>query len=131
MGTVPFRHALHPEAERAVFQKLGKPEIWDFLVENSDAVARDAAARRALMLDRLDLRPQLPHIRQPTLLISGDCDSLVPKWCDDALLSGLPTAARAEIPTCGHYPQYSHAALTAELTRQFLTAPSCPVDSPR
>ena len=43
-------------------------------------------------------------------------------------MSGLPNAARAEIPMCGHYPQYSHPALTAELTRQFLTAPSCMSD---
>jgi pimeloyl-ACP methyl ester carboxylesterase len=125
MGTLPFRRVLHPDAERAVFRKLAKPEMWNFLVENSDGVARAAAARRGLMLDRLDLRPQLPQIRQPILLISGDGDSLVPKSCDESLLSGLPNAARAEIPMCGHYPQYSHPALTAELTRQFLTAPSC------
>jgi pimeloyl-ACP methyl ester carboxylesterase len=130
MRTLPLRRLLHPDAERAVFRKLGKPEMWDFLVENSDDVARAAAARRGLMLDRLDIRPQLPQIRQPTLLISGDRDSLVAKPCDEALMAGLPNAARAEIPMCGHYPQYSHAALTAELTRQFLTEPSCG-DSPR
>jgi pimeloyl-ACP methyl ester carboxylesterase len=125
MGTLPFRRYLHPRAERAVFQELGKPEMWDFLVENSNECSRAATARRGLMLNRLDFRPQLPLIRQPTLLISGDRDSLVAKPCDENLMAGLPNAARAEIPICGHYPQYSHPALTAELTRQFLTAPSC------
>jgi pimeloyl-ACP methyl ester carboxylesterase len=125
MGTLPLRQYLHPRAEHVPFVAHGKLEMWDFLMANSNDVSKSAAARRALMLDEIDLRPRLSAIRQPVLLISGENDSLVPKQCDRALLDGLPSVDRVEIPACGHYPQYSHAGLTAELTRQFLTAPEC------
>jgi pimeloyl-ACP methyl ester carboxylesterase len=129
MGTLPLRKYLHPRAERAPFVAQDKPEMWDFLIANSNDVSRSAAARRALMLDEVDLCPRLPAVRQPVLLISGENDSLVSEDSNRALLHGLPSADRVEIPACGHYPQYTHAALTAELTRQFLTAPGCPTQS--
>jgi pimeloyl-ACP methyl ester carboxylesterase len=125
MGTLPLRRHLHPRSELAIFRMHGKLEMWDFLVENSNSVAKAAAAWRGLSLERYDLRRRLPTIRQPVLLISGEYDSIVPKSCDDDLMAGLPQVGRAEVPNCGHYPQYTHAALVAELIRQFLTTPLC------
>jgi pimeloyl-ACP methyl ester carboxylesterase len=77
------------------------------------------------MIDRLDLRPLLPRIRQPVLLIGGDADRVVPPRFERILLDGLPHVDRAELPCCGHLPQYTHPELTAELVRRFLTPPGC------
>jgi pimeloyl-ACP methyl ester carboxylesterase len=125
MGTLPLRRHLRPRVEHAIFTMHGQLEMWDFLVQNGNSVAKAAAARRGLSLEQIDLRPKLPAIRQPVLLISGERDSIVPKSCDDDLMAGLPNVGRVEIPDCGHYPQYTHAPLMAELIRQFLTTPSC------
>lgn len=127
MGSLPLRKHLHPRAEHAVFAHLDKSEMWDFLVRNSNAVSKSAAARRGLMLEQIDLRPILPQIRQPVLLVSGERDSIVSPKCDQVLMEQLPHVDRVEIPSCGHYPQYTHVALTAAIVQQFLTAPMCPL----
>jgi pimeloyl-ACP methyl ester carboxylesterase len=130
MGSLPMRKHLHPRAEQTVFVQHGKPDLWNFLMDNSNAISKSAAARRGLMLEQIDLRPLLPRIQQPILLISGNRDSIVPKECDQVLMDQLPHVDRVEIPDCGHYPQYTHAALSAALVQQFLTAPTCHIDGP-
>ncbi len=87
----------------------------------SGALPMAAVARCALILHRVDLRPLLPHIRQPVLLICGDRDPLVGKACENELQNGLPMAARAEVENCGHLAQYSHPEVLAELVQRFLT----------
>lgn len=121
-----LRQQLQPRAdrhERDIFRKHGRDDEWGLLMVNSGECSSAAAARRALLLDRLDLRKQLPRIRQPMLLIGGENDSIVPTRCEKTLLDGLPNAVRVAIPECGHYPQYTHGGLVAELVRQFLTKP--------
>src|SRR5207244_8349700 len=88
-----------------------------------------AVARRGLMVLNVDLRPKLPAIHQPVLMLCGDCDPVVPVACEGPLLERLPHVARVELPACGHYPQYTHAPLVAEVLRQFLTAPDCRLHS--
>ncbi len=79
-----------------------------------------AAARRALTIAQTDLRPLLPAIRQPVLLLSGDCDRLVPRSCWQELAAGLPHLTTAELSGCGHYPQYTHPVEMARHIEQFL-----------
>ena len=55
----------------------------------------------------------MPKIRQPVLLICGDCDPLVGKDCEEVLRAALPIASRAEIVGCGHMPQFSHPEMLA------------------
>ena len=79
-----------------------------------------AAARRAVLLDKLDLRPLLPTIRTPVLLISGGRDRIVP-WAREAVLANrLPDVRRVEFTDCGHYPQYTHPGATAAAVEGFL-----------
>ena len=96
------------------------PEVWDFFVANHSESLTRSVARRALLLHRLDLRPLLPAIRQPVLVLSGGCDTLVPREAEDELLRGLPNARRVECPACGHYPHYTHPDWVAEQIRAFL-----------
>jgi 3-oxoadipate enol-lactonase len=123
LGTLPLRTWLDHPSDMQVFR--GAAEGFRFHRDNSDCLPKAAVARRALMVRNIDLRRQLPAIRQPVLLICGDCDQIVTAACERPLLDGLPNVARVEIPACGHYPQYTHAPLVAEIVRQFLTGPAC------
>jgi pimeloyl-ACP methyl ester carboxylesterase len=65
----------------------------------------------------------LSEIRQPVLLVSGTDDRIVPRWCEDELLKGLPNVRQAELQGCGHVPHHSHPEALAEVVRHFLTPP--------
>ena len=83
-----------------------------------------AFACQAYMLHGLDVRPLLPAVRQPVLLICGDQDRVVPRPYEEMLLQGLPNAGRVVIEGCGHVPSYTHPEVLAEVIRQFLTPPA-------
>jgi pimeloyl-ACP methyl ester carboxylesterase len=123
LATLPLRARLDHPSDMNVFDT--SPDGFRFHRENSDSIPKAAVARRGLMIRDVDLRPKLPSIRQPVLLICGDCDKIVTAECMAPLLAGLPNVARVELPSCGHYPQYTHAPLVAEIVRQFLAAPAC------
>ena len=76
------------------------------------------------MLDRVDLRPLLPEVKQPVLLFCGDLDKVVRPIHAEILLAGLPNARRVVVEGCGHVPGYSHPEVLAEVVRQFLTPPA-------
>jgi pimeloyl-ACP methyl ester carboxylesterase len=102
------------------------PEVWRAYVEWTGQARLRALGHQAGWLHRLDLRPDLPHIRQPVLLVHGDRDSTVPRAHAEMLLAGLPSAGLAVIEGAGHVPYYSHPEALAEVVRQFLTPP-CPL----
>jgi pimeloyl-[acyl-carrier protein] methyl ester esterase len=79
-----------------------------------------AVSRRAVLLDKLDLRPLLPRIPTPVLLIGGDRDRIVPRHYEAELETGLPDVRRLELAACGHYPQYTHPRAIADAVEEFL-----------
>lgn len=103
------------------------PVLWDFFLEQSGTVPIASVAERALLLHSVDLRADLPQIRQPVLLVQGDEDPLVPAACRDELARGLPNAVPVELPDCGHYGLLTHPDALAELVRHFLS--DCPGES--
>jgi 3-oxoadipate enol-lactonase len=125
LGTLPLRALLDHPTDMRVFHDV--PDGFRFHRANSDCLPKSAVARRGLMVLSVDLRPKLPAIRQPVLMVCGDCDPIVTAACEGPLLEKLPNVARVELPGCGHYPQYTHAPLVAEVVRQFLAAPACRV----
>jgi pimeloyl-ACP methyl ester carboxylesterase len=96
------------------------PEVFGFLVACGGAAPARAVARRALMLDTLDLRPLLPAIPHPVLMIGGNCDGIVARWCEAEVERGLKDVRRIELSPCGHYPQYTMPGPTAEAIAGFL-----------
>lgn len=111
-----------PVIERMVgteFQAV-EPARWPFLLEHYGRVAMAAVAHRMLLLSQLDLRPLLPTISQPVLMICGEHDRVVSRAIDEELRSGLPTVARAEIEGCGHLPHFTHPEVLCEVIEQFL-----------
>jgi pimeloyl-ACP methyl ester carboxylesterase len=123
MRTFPLRGRLDYPADVRSFARVPS-EHWTFLKSNTGAVSKAATARRGLMVPRIDLRPLLPKILQPVLLVCGEEDYIVPRVCEAPLMDGLPKVERVEFPSCGHYPQYTHAPVLAEVVRRFLTPPS-------
>jgi pimeloyl-ACP methyl ester carboxylesterase len=121
---LPLRQQLLEQAHGPFFQGVPR-EVWVYFLRRWGATPMAALARRALLLYRTDLRPVLPQIRQPILLICGDSDRLVSPACERVLLDGLPDVTRAEISRCGHVPMFTHPEAMAELVYRFLTPLPC------
>jgi pimeloyl-ACP methyl ester carboxylesterase len=103
---------------------VGRPEeVWRYFVDRTAVIPIAVLARQALVLDRLDVRPLLPQVRQPVLLVCGDRDTVVPARYQEVLLGGLPNAGRVTLRGCGHVPSYTHPEALSEVVRQFLTPP--------
>jgi pimeloyl-ACP methyl ester carboxylesterase len=98
---------------------------WRFFLDCLGEVPLAAQAHRALALRDLDLRPTLPAIRQPVLLVRGEDDPVVNAAAAEELCRGLPNAALVELPGCGHHPEFTRPAVLADAVRQFLTPPPC------
>jgi pimeloyl-ACP methyl ester carboxylesterase len=103
------------------------PDVWRYYLDDDRPIA--AVATHAVLVHATDLRPILDGVRQPVLLVCGDCDPLVSRQCEDVLLAGLPNAGRVEISGCGHLPYLTHPEALAEVVRRFLTPPApCAVE---
>jgi pimeloyl-ACP methyl ester carboxylesterase len=96
---------------------------YDYLADCTSRTPIAAFAKHVLMLHDLDLRPLLPEVRQPVLLLCGDRDRVIPRPYDEVLVQGLPNVRRLVVEGCGHVPSYSHPELMAEVVRRFLTPP--------
>jgi pimeloyl-[acyl-carrier protein] methyl ester esterase len=60
------------------------------------------------ILRDLDLRDALPEIKQPVLVIAGECDRLSPPQVSRYLAQAIPNARLAEIKGAAHAPFLSH-----------------------
>jgi pimeloyl-ACP methyl ester carboxylesterase len=116
---LPLRRLILRDSLAASFARRA-PEVWQYYIDHDDALPIAAVAYRALLLHQVDLRPLLPKIRRPVLVLTGDCDPLVRRACAEELLRGLPNAAHAEIEDCGHLPQYTHPEVLCEVVKHFL-----------
>ena len=70
----------------------------------------------------LDLRPSLPKITAPTLIIRGELDAARTHAHVEELLAGIPNSNAVEIPGGGHSPQVDRPQAFLELVRNFLLA---------
>jgi pimeloyl-ACP methyl ester carboxylesterase len=120
MARVPFREKMLRRTTFADFADQ-PPEVWRYFLDSCGAPRVRSLGHQVLMLGGLDLRPLLPAIRQPVLLVCGERDRVVPPPYSDMLLEGLPNAGRVVIEGCGHVPSYSHPEALAEVVRRFLT----------
>jgi pimeloyl-ACP methyl ester carboxylesterase len=123
MSHLPFREKIIQRSHYEPF--AGRPpEIWQTFLDLTGQTPLAAAARQALILNRVDLRPFLPQIRQPVLLVCGERDPLIGAAEEDVLLAGLPNARRVVISECGHMPSYTHPETLAAVVQEFLTPPA-------
>jgi pimeloyl-ACP methyl ester carboxylesterase len=69
-----------------------------------DRASAEAALRLYEIGADVDLRPEVPHIDLPTLVIHGDADPLVPVKTSQWLADTLPDAELVLVPGAGHVP---------------------------
>ena len=119
LSGLPLREFAMRRADPATWAGCS-PLSRELFLECNGQTPIAAACRRAVTLDKLDLRPLLPSIRTPVLLVGGDRDPIVPRQCEAELEAGLPDVRRVELAECGHYPQYTHPLAVAEVVREFL-----------
>lgn len=86
----------------------------------------DIAALRAGLdiLRDADLRPLLPAIELPTLVIAGERDKLTPPPAARYLAQFMPAARMVEITGAAHVPFLSHAEQFVEAVKDFLKTKS-------
>jgi pimeloyl-ACP methyl ester carboxylesterase len=76
--------------------------------------------KAATNLLQSDIRPLYPQIHNPTLLIWGDRDVLVPIRIGDLLLHSLPNVRIEIIPRAGHVVMFDQAERFNQLALDFL-----------
>jgi pimeloyl-ACP methyl ester carboxylesterase len=99
------------------------PEVWQAFLEWTGRARLAALGHQTHWLHRLDLRALLPLVRQPVLLVCGDCDPIVPLERAEYIRSALSAGGMIVLEGCGHQPSYTHAEAFAEVVREFLTPP--------
>lgn len=139
--------AAFPEPARAPFRGMaekvragGMPAVLDtaigrmfppaFAVAHPDVVAArkqalasadpECFARACLALAALDLRPNLPGIRNPALVMCGALDQTTPPALARELSQAIPGAAWREIPDSGHCPMLEQPEALVALMNEFL-----------
>ena len=122
-GQLPLREKVTLKVNGAGFREKPETTVPLFRGDDRADAGSKAFAHQALLLDRVDLRPVLPEVKQPVLLFCGDLDLVVRPVHAEILLGGLPNARRVVVEGCGHVPGYSHPEVLAEVVRQFLTPP--------
>jgi pimeloyl-[acyl-carrier protein] methyl ester esterase len=70
-------------------------------------------------LATFDIRPLLPAISCPVLLLRGENDPLVPQAAAEAMAAMLPRAQLAVMPGCAHAPFLSDPEGFAALVKEF------------
>ena len=51
------------------------------------------------------MRPLLPKLTMPVLILAGAQDRLIRSWYFEAISTEIPNAKLGVIPSCGHVPQ--------------------------
>lgn len=106
-----------------------KPSLW--AVHLGDWP--DAGLRRAwqtfehMMADRIE--EKLPRLRQPTLVVRGAHDPIVPEAWAERVAALLPDARLRVIPGAAHAVNYDAPLELARVVRGFLRAPAGAVDA--
>jgi 3-oxoadipate enol-lactonase len=73
-------------------------------------------------LASLDLRPKLPQVKVPVLVLVGEHDEATPPPMSHELANGLPNARLIVLPGCAHVPQLQEPELFLTAIEKFLKA---------
>ncbi len=87
---------------RDLFPRLEQAPLRQVVLERIGT--NDAVSYRHLVgaIRRFDSRTRLDRIRQPTLLITGDRDVIVPRRCQQQLVRGIPKLRWKVVRDSGH-----------------------------
>ncbi|HMP58429.1 MAG TPA: alpha/beta hydrolase, partial [Gemmatales bacterium] len=96
-----------------------EPDRWQFFLDQTGQTPIVTMGHWGHVLHHLDLRPLVPRIRQPLLLVCGDDDRLVPHQVQMQLFDQLPNAVMFQITGCGHMPTLTHPEAFAQAVLTF------------
>jgi pimeloyl-ACP methyl ester carboxylesterase len=122
---LPLREFVLAWKHRADFPRHD-PARWRHYVAENGATLIDPLCHRLSLLEHLDLRPLLPNVPHPILLIQGANDTLIPHRFFEELRVGLPRAESYIIEKCGHQPHYTHPELMADAILGWMTRDANP-----
>jgi len=69
-----------------------------------------------------EIRPMLPQLKIPALIIAGQEDRLIRSWYFEAIAAEIPDASLEIIPACGHVPQEECPEQFMNVVIQYLEA---------
>ncbi len=72
------------------------------------------------ILRDVDLRNELPEIKQPALIIAGERDKLTPPQASQYMAQAMPSAELIEVKGAAHAPFLSHPEIFTEQVSRFL-----------
>lgn len=99
---------------------------WQFLEDNAGRLPVPALAWQAALIRDTDLRPLLPQITQPVLLVETEGEGAATQTCQRDLVAALPHASTETLLGTGQYPYLTHPHRLAKIIRPFLTAETAP-----
>jgi len=100
---------------------VAHPEVVAARKQGLASADPECFARACLALAALDLRPGLPGLRNPVLVMCGALDLTTPPALARELAQAIPGAAWREIPDSGHCPMLEQPEVLVALIREFLS----------
>ncbi len=85
-----------------LFPGDGMEEVRELTKMRIKSNARSAYVRNLLAIMRFDVRKRLGDIAAPTLVVSGERDSMVPHELKESLVSGIPNSKLEIVEDSGH-----------------------------
>src|SRR6185503_16913501 len=104
---------------------LGEPDSSAWYDQTGDTSYSRAASRVLEEFDFVGLRSKFNEIHQPTLLIWGGLDPVVPFSAGDSLSRMIPCVHYLPLPRAFHRPQAEIPDTVIWAVRRFLAAPGC------
>lgn len=94
----------------------------DYLAMVMRAGAAGLIRQNRAVMARADLRPALPALACPTLVVGGLDDQLTPPDCARELAAAIPGAQLQLLPECGHMLTWEQPAAVTALLQAWLGA---------
>lgn len=94
----------------------------DYLAMIRRAGAPLLIAQNRAVMARADLRPLLPAVRCPVLVMVGDSDRLTPPECSQEIAAAIPQARFERLHDCGHLLSWERADAVTAALRAWWTA---------
>jgi pimeloyl-ACP methyl ester carboxylesterase len=123
---VPFRVAIQRASHLRCFPPFDEGR-WSFFLDRTGRTLVRDLSDRAAAVGEFDLRPRLPQIESPVLLIRSENEGLVSADCHGELERGLPNATTEMLHSTGHLSYLTHPHRLAKCLRTFIGSQ---VDSP-
>jgi pimeloyl-ACP methyl ester carboxylesterase len=95
---------------------------WGLQILNR--ASQESAIALYLSTSSVDLRPDLSRISQPTLILHGEADALVPLEAARWLAQTLPNSRLITLPGAGHVPTITRSQAVAQAIRDFFDSRS-------